>query len=94
MNGASVTLAKISRGPDELRVSIEAHPRTGQSIVMLAHVRADGSPGPRAPLQAHELDQVVNALKIASQTLSATRGGKHRTIRASEAELELDRKLF
>ncbi len=90
---ADVVIARVQRGPDELRVTLEPHPRTGRTIVMLAHVRADGSMGPRAPLQASEIDQVVHALQIAAQTLRATKRPQHRTISAAD-QLEEDRKLF
>ena len=91
---ADVIIAKIPRGSDELRIALEPHPRTGQTIVMVAHVRADGSLGPRAPLQASELDQVVHALQIAAQTLKAIKPAQHRTLSSSEAERELERRLF
>jgi uridine phosphorylase len=96
---ADVTLATISRGTaGELRVAIEAHPRTGDSIVTITHVRADGMQGPRAPLRPSELDQVAHALTIAAQTLRAANGPKHHHVTAEQArraaERELERELF
>jgi len=99
---AAVTLATIARGDaGELRVTLEPHPRTGESIVVLGHVRADGSGGPRAPLRPRELDQVISALKLAAQTLDATKARpRHRTVSAErsraeiERDLEVDRAIF
>lgn len=92
-----VTLATIPRGLfGQLLVVLEPHPKSGEQIVLLKHVRADGEPGPRAPLQAAELDQVIAALQLASRTLAAKRP-QHRTV-SSRAELDRqlaeDRKLF
>ena len=89
-----MTLATIQRGPfGHLLVLIEPHPRSGERMIVLKHVRADGAPGPRAPLQASEIDQVISALQLASKTLVA-KVAQHRTVSASDAERELERKLF
>ncbi|MEI9940370.1 MAG: hypothetical protein WDO69_24400 [Pseudomonadota bacterium] len=62
-------------------------------MIVVAHVRGDETVAHRTALMPSEIAQVVAALTMAAQTLSARRP-QHRTVSGSEAERELERKLF
>lgn len=85
-------VAAIPRSSGQLVISIDNHPQTGASMVVLAHVGTDEKVTCRSPLQPSELKQVISALTLASQTLTARRP-QHRTISASD-EIEETRRLF
>ena len=85
-------IAAITRPSGQLVVTTEAHPRTGDTIVVLAHVHADETVAHRTALQPAELAQVIAALQVAQQRLRAPRP-QHRTISADEQIAE-DGRLF
>ncbi|MEO7037301.1 MAG: hypothetical protein ABI548_25330 [Polyangiaceae bacterium] len=85
-------IAAIPRAAGQLVVTIDPHPKTGKSMVVVAHVQADEKVIHRTALQASELKDVISALTLASQTLAARRP-QHRTISAAE-QLAEDRRLF
>lgn len=90
--GREVIIAAIPRTSGQLVISIENHPKDGSSMVVLAHVAPDEKVTCRSPLQPSELKQVLAALTLAAQTLTARRP-QHRTISASESLAE-EKELF
>ena len=85
-------IAAIPRASGQLVISIDNHPQTGASMIVVAHVGLDEKISCRSPLQPSELTQVIAALTLASQTLTA-RKTQHRTISATE-QIEIDKRLF
>lgn len=85
-------LAAIPRASGQLVISLENHPKTGASMVVVAHVGEYEKVVCRSPLQPSELKQVIAALTLASQTLTA-RKAQHRTLTAAEHQAE-ERELF
>ena len=83
-------IAAIPRDPGQLVISIDNHPRTGDSMVVVAHIREDETVICRSPLKPSELKQVISALTLASQTLVA-RKAQHRTISGADLEAETKR---
>lgn len=87
MSGA-VQLREIDRGAKgKLKATLE---RKSQAFVLFEHKNPDGSPGGRLVVLVEEIPTMLDVLRSASQLASP----KHRTIRATPEELELDRKLF
>lgn len=86
-------IAAIPRpGGNKLVVSIEQNDKDGSPYVLFANVRADETISHRAPLRPSELTQLIAALTLAAQTLTA-RKPQHRTISGAELEAET-RRLF
>ena len=85
-------VAAIPRPTGQLVIELTNHPQTGASMIVLAHIGNDEKVTCRSPLQPSELTQVVAALQLASQTLTA-RKPQHRTLTAAEHQAE-ERKLF
>jgi len=87
MSGA-VRLREIDRGAHgTLSATLE---RTSKPFVLFSHSKPDGSAGGRLVVLLEEIPALLEVLRSAQQLAS----GKHRTVRATQEELELDRKLF
>ena len=85
-------IAAITRPTGQLVISTEPHPKTGAAMVVIAHVRNDDSVAHKTALQPSEIAQVVAALQLAAQKLTA-RKPQHRTISGADLEAET-RRLF
>ncbi|HEY5375121.1 MAG TPA: hypothetical protein VIK01_15675 [Polyangiaceae bacterium] len=76
----------------QLVTAIAQNPRDGTPYVLLSNVCADETVTHRCPLRVSELKDVISALTLALQTLTA-RKPQHRTITGAELEAET-RRLF
>ena len=86
---AAVKLREIDRGANG-KLSATLEHTSSRSFVLFSHAKPDGSAGGRLVVLLEEIPVLLDVLRSAQQLAS----GKHRTVRASAEELELDRKLF
>ncbi len=88
---SEIMLGKLDRG---LRGSAVATYHPGPvPYVAIRHQERDGREGGRLVVKLEEIDAVVSLLSKAKAIGSGSKA-QHRTVRATQEELELDRKLF
>lgn len=87
---SEIVIGELDR---QLRGSLKCTLNTDPTYVAFHHIERDGREGGRLVVKIEELDVVIELL-IKAKAIASGSKPKHRTLSASEAERELERKLF
>ena len=88
---SEIVLGEIDR---QLRGTLKATLHTDPAYVAFRHIERDGREGGRLLVKLEEIETLSSLLTKAKAVASGAKPARHSTIRATQEELELDKRLF
>ena len=89
---AELVLGRIDRGLRGELIAIFHNAAT--PYIAFRHVERDGREGGRLVVKLDEIDALLTLLSKAKAITAGSKPAHHRTVRATQEELELDKRLF